>query len=142
MIGTSRIYTFFFIFYFIKIIGFVVYFKFLIKKFIDSGIKTLPISLYLVWMFFISSFISFILLTNVFVSQKVQMYIPYIIIEGNLILVSVSLLPFTSRGYYFVAFICPQILEYFLILYAFNKDIKTARYVEVRKLGLNILGQR
>ncbi|KCZ75343.1 hypothetical protein H311_03682 [Anncaliia algerae PRA109] len=142
MIFNSRIYIFFFFLYFIKIIGILIYFKFVIQKFSTIGVKTPQISLYFAYMFFTSSFVSFILLTYVFISQKIRMYIPYVIVEGNLVLVSIVLLPFVERRYSSLVLICPMFIKYFMILYIFRNDIKAARYVEAQKYGLNILAQR
>ncbi|KCZ82440.1 hypothetical protein H312_00098 [Anncaliia algerae PRA339] len=142
MISNSRIYIFFFFLYFIKIIGVLIYFKLLIQKFNVNGVKTPQISLYFAYMFFTSSFVSFILLTYVFISQKIQMYIPYVIVEGNLVLISIGLLPFVQRRYSSLLLIFPMFIKYFMILYIFRNDIKAARYVEAQKYGLNILAQR
>ncbi|KCZ82442.1 hypothetical protein H312_00100 [Anncaliia algerae PRA339] len=142
MISSSRVYTFFFFFYFLKILGFVIYIKFIASFNEKIGIRISPFGVYLTWLSFVNAFITFLLLTNVFVSQKVNMYIPYIILEGNAVIVSIALLPFVGKGYHFIAFVCPLFIEYFLILYAFDKDIKTAKYVEAQKFGLNVLAQR
>lgn len=96
------------------------YVKFVICRDAKFGERLSPLGMYLIWLSFVNAFITFLLLTNVFVSQKVHMYIIYMILEVNSVIVSIALLPFTPKSYYFLSFICALFIEYFLILYSFD----------------------
>lgn len=137
MFFSNNSYIIFSILYAVKFITFIVYMRLLTHKLSHLGMKITSISLFLALMFFINTFISFIAFSNVFISKKIGLFIPYIIIEGHILLYSVALLPFLTRSYLFFSFILPVFFGYFLILYNYKNILRMSMAFESKKYDLS-----
>ncbi|RVD91471.1 hypothetical protein TUBRATIS_20770 [Tubulinosema ratisbonensis] len=142
MLYSNNSYRYFSFLYALRFIAYIIYMKLLVSKLNRVGSKVSSISLYLALMFFLNTFLSFLAFSNVFISKKLKLFIPYIVIEGHMVLYSTALLPFLTRSYIFLSCIFPLMLAYFFVLYNYDNISKLDMAMETNKYNLSEIKQR
>ncbi|RVD90535.1 hypothetical protein TUBRATIS_30390 [Tubulinosema ratisbonensis] len=142
MIYSDDYYKIFAFLHALRFITFIIYLRVVIDILADAGVKLESTSLFLSVMFFVITFISFVAFSTVFVSKKLKLFMPYVVIEGHTVLFSIVVMPYITKPYLFLSFIIPVVLGYLLVLYNYEGILKLEMAIETQKYNLNKHKQR
>ncbi|RVD91472.1 hypothetical protein TUBRATIS_20780 [Tubulinosema ratisbonensis] len=130
MIYSDDYYKIFAFLHALRFITFIIYLRVVIDILADAGVKLESTSLFLSVMFFVITFISFVAFSTVFVSKKLKLFMPYVVIEGHTVLFSIVVMPYITKPYLFLSFIIPVVLGYLLVLYNYEGILKLEMAIE------------
>lgn len=129
-------YSCYFICYILEISSFLLYFKLVANEYIEYGVKFQPYGKFVIHNYFFISFIAFICISMLHFSKRQEMFIPFIVLQGNTVINVALNLPYSPIAY---VSIIPFILSSigFCVIIYYNKQIFSyIREYEYKKINL------
>ncbi|RVD91757.1 hypothetical protein TUBRATIS_17810 [Tubulinosema ratisbonensis] len=128
--------TCYFICYILEMSSLITYIKLTINDLTKMGIKVYPFTVFVLHGYFMLSFLSMLSIMILYFSKRQNMFIPFLIFDGNILFQSTLNLFAFSRNYTYLAnlgFLC---LGYLIIIY-YNKPIYSHIFeYESRRAGI------